>query len=207
MHGHPDVLRKNLNLDHILTSTRTLLTCCATHFTWWREKLQCKGKQRYLLPWKVSSYCCLPLHCSTDSALLYCTYALSRSGYAFEWENDDACMQGVLHCEVCFFLYIRGFHPLEYSTTVDSLIDVCTSTGPRWLICIDWRYQVRISVEPDICHRGRAYIQCSKLFKDLECAVMPIWYCALHCKEPLKSLAIRVGHSPGFGSPAVARLP
>ena len=32
-------------------------------------------------------------------------------------------------------------------------------------------------------------------------------YGTVHCKEPLKSFEIRVGHSPGFGLPSVAILP
>ena len=47
------------------------------------------------------------------------------------------------------------------------------------------------------------HIQCSKLFKGMECTVL-LWY---QVKEPLKSFGIRVGHSPGFGLLSVAILP
>ena len=38
-------------------------------------------------------------------------------------------------------------------------------------------------------------------------APLTIWYCAVHYKEPLKSVEIRVGHSPGVGLRSVAILP
>ena len=68
-----------------------------------------------------------------------------------------------------------------------------------------WRNQVRIPVEPDICHRGCAYIQCSKLFKRL--GVYSAAYGTVHYKEPLKSFETRVGLSPSFGLLPVTVLP
>ena len=69
---------------------------------------------------------------------------------------------------------------------------------------ITWRYHVRISVRSDICRRGCAY-------SVLQTVQMPGVYSAaygtVHYKEPLKSFEIRVGHSPGFGLPSVAKLP
>ena len=63
-----------------------------------------------------------------------------------------------------------------------------------WLVT--WRYQVRIPIGPDICHRGCAYTV-------LQTIQRPAVYSAavgnVHYKEPLKSFEIRVGHSPGFG--------
>ena len=79
------------------------------------------------------------------------------------------------------------------------------SGRPRWLIRIDWgwRYQVRIPVGPDICHRGCAYtvLQTVQMYEMYSAA-----YGTVHYKEPLKSFEIRVGHSPGFGLPSVAIL-
>ena len=69
-----------------------------------------------------------------------------------------------------------------------------------------WRYQVRIPVEPDICHRGCVYTV-------LQNVQRPGVYSAaysrptVHYKKPLKSFEIRVGHSPGFGLLSVAILP
>ena len=54
------------------------------------------------------------------------------------------------------------------------------------------------------------HIQCSKLFKGMECrpysAIHGIGP-TVHYKEPLKSFEIRVGHSPDFGLHSVAILP
>ena len=47
-------------------------------------------------------------------------------------------------------------------------------------------------------------IYCFKLLKGMECSAV---YSTVHYKEPLKLFEIRVGHSPGFGFPAVAILP
>ena len=69
---------------------------------------------------------------------------------------------------------------------------------------VTWRYQVRIPIGPDICHRGCAYTV-------LQTVQMPVVYCegngTMHYREPLKSLGIRLRHSPGFGLPSVAILP
>ena len=67
------------------------------------------------------------------------------------------------------------------------------------------RYQVRVTVGADICHRGCAYtvLQTVKRNKVYSAAYGTV-RC---CKEPLKSFEIRVGHSPGFGLPIIAILP
>ena len=52
------------------------------------------------------------------------------------------------------------------------------------------------STAPDAAH----HLMCSKAWS-VQCCV------TVHCKEPLKSFEIRVGHSPGFGLPSVAILP
>ena len=68
---------------------------------------------------------------------------------------------------------------------------------------VTWRYQVRIPIGPDICHRGCAYTV-------LQTVQMPgvysAAYCIVCCKEPLMSIEIRVGHIPGFVLPSVAIL-
>ena len=51
---------------------------------------------------------------------------------------------------------------------------------------------------------GFVHIQCSKLFKGLECTVLSMVLCTI--KNPW-SHSIRVGHSPGFGLSSVAMLP
>ena len=63
------------------------------------------------------------------------------------------------------------------------------------------RYQARIPVEPDICHRGCAYtvLQTVQIHGVYSAAYGTVCY-----EEPLKSFKIRVGHSPGFGLPSVA---
>ena len=64
--------------------------------------------------------------------------------------------------------------------------------------------QVRIPVGQDICHRGCAYT----VLKTVERPeVYSAAYSNVHYKEPLKSLKIRVEHSPSFGLPSVAILP
>ena len=50
------------------------------------------------------------------------------------------------------------------------------------------------------------HIQCSKLFKGMECTVLSM-VGTVYYKEPLKSFKTRVGHSPGFGLPSVSILP
>ena len=67
-----------------------------------------------------------------------------------------------------------------------------------------WRYQVRIPVGSDICHRGCAYTVLQTVQSP---GVYSAAYCTVHYKEPLKSFKIRVGHSPCFGLPSVAILP
>ena len=66
---------------------------------------------------------------------------------------------------------------------------------------VTWGYQVRIPVGADICHCGCAY---TVLQRNEEYSAA---YETVHYKEPLESLKIRVGHSPGFGLPSVAILP
>ena len=81
-----------------------------------------------------------------------------------------------------------------------------------WLIRIDrggaknvaWRYQVRIPVGPDICHRGCAY---AVLRTAQRYGVYSVVYDTVHYKKnPLKSFEIRVGHSRGFGLHSIAIL-
>ena len=69
---------------------------------------------------------------------------------------------------------------------------------------VTWRYQVRISVGPDISHRGCAYTVLQAVQKP---GVYSAAYGTVHYKEPLKTFKIRVGHSPGFGLPSAAILP
>ena len=69
---------------------------------------------------------------------------------------------------------------------------------------VTWRYQVRIPVGPDICHRGCAYTVLQTVQRN---EIYSAAYGTVHYKEPLKSFEIRVGHSPGFGLPSVAILP
>ena len=68
---------------------------------------------------------------------------------------------------------------------------------------VTWGYQVRISIGTDICHRGCAYtvLQTVQRYEVYSAA-----YGTVHYKEPLKSLEIRVGHSPGFRLPSVSIL-
>ena len=61
------------------------------------------------------------------------------------------------------------------------------------------RSWARIPAGSDVCH-----IQCSKLFKCLECAVLSMVLCTI--KNPW-SHWIGVGYSPDFGLPSVAILP
>ena len=63
------------------------------------------------------------------------------------------------------------------------------------------RYQVRIQVGPDICHRGCAYTVLQTVQR------RGVYSGTVHYKEPLRSLGIRVGHNPGVGLPSVAILP
>ena len=65
---------------------------------------------------------------------------------------------------------------------------------------VTWRYQARIPVEPDICHRGCAYIVLQAVQRP---GVYSAAYGTVHYQEPLKSFEIRVGHSLGFGLPSV----
>ena len=68
----------------------------------------------------------------------------------------------------------------------------------------NWGYQVRIPVRTDICHLGCAY---AVFITVPSHGVYSAAYGTVHCKEPLKSFEIRVGHSPSFGLPSVAILP
>ena len=69
---------------------------------------------------------------------------------------------------------------------------------------VTWRYQVRIPVGTDICHRGCAYTVLQTVQRP---GVYSAAYDTVYYKEPLKSFEIRVGHSPGFELPSVAILP
>ena len=69
---------------------------------------------------------------------------------------------------------------------------------------VTWRYQVRIPVGPDICHRGCAYTVLQSVQRH---GMYSAAYGTVHYEEPLRSFEIRVGHSPGFGLPSVAILP
>ena len=66
---------------------------------------------------------------------------------------------------------------------------------------VTWRYQVRISVGPDICHRGCAYTVLQTVQRH---GVYSAVYGTAHYKEPFKSSK---AYSPGFGLPSVAILP
>ena len=69
---------------------------------------------------------------------------------------------------------------------------------------VTWRYEVRIPVGPDICHRSCTY----KVLKTVQRPGMySAGYGTVHYKEPLKSFQIRVGNSLGFGIHSVAILP
>ena len=65
---------------------------------------------------------------------------------------------------------------------------------------VTWRRKVG----PDICHRGCAYTVLQTVQRH---GVRSAADGTVHCKEPLKSFEIKVGHSPGFGLPSVAILP
>ena len=69
---------------------------------------------------------------------------------------------------------------------------------------VAWRYQIRISVGPDICHRGCIYTVLQTVQRP---GVYSAVYGTVHYKEPLESFEIKVGHSLGFGLPSVAILP
>ena len=69
---------------------------------------------------------------------------------------------------------------------------------------VTWRYQVRIPIAPDICHRGCAYAVLQTVQRP---GVYSAAYRTVHYKEPLKSFELRVWHSPGFGLPSVSILP
>ena len=68
---------------------------------------------------------------------------------------------------------------------------------------ITWRYQIRILVGPDICHRGCAYTVLQTVQRP---AVYSADYGTVHYKELLKSFEIRVGHSANFGLSSVTIL-
>ena len=82
-------------------------------------------------------------------------------------------------------------HPSDARAPLTSQRSAYTETNarPGWLI----------RIEPDICHRGLSYTVHG---------VYSTVYSIVHCKEPLKSFEIRVGHtcSPGLGFPSVAIL-
>ena len=69
---------------------------------------------------------------------------------------------------------------------------------------VTWRYQLRIAVGPDICHRGCAYTVVLTVQSN---GVYSVVYGNVHYKEPLKSFEIRVGHIPSFRLPSVVILP
>ena len=60
------------------------------------------------------------------------------------------------------------------------------------------RYQVRIPVVTDICHRGCAYTVLQTVQMNV---VHSAVYGTVHYKKPLKALEIRVGYCPVFGLP------
>ena len=72
------------------------------------------------------------------------------------------------------------------------------------LVLVTWRYQALIPVEPDICHRGCSYTVLQTVPRR---GVYSAAYGTVHYKEPLKSIEIKVGHSPDFGLLVVAILP
>ena len=69
---------------------------------------------------------------------------------------------------------------------------------------VTWGYQVRIPLGSVVCHRGCAYTVFQTVQRD---GVYSAAYGTVHCKEPLKSFEIRVGHITEFGLPSVAILP
>ena len=69
---------------------------------------------------------------------------------------------------------------------------------------LTWREQVRIPVGPDVRHRACAYTVLQTVQMS---GVYSAAYGTVHCREPLMSFEIRVGHSHGFGLPSVAILP
>ena len=66
---------------------------------------------------------------------------------------------------------------------------------------VTWRYQVRIPVGPDICHRGCAYTVLQTVQRH---GVYSAAYGTVHYIELLKSFEIREGHRSGFRLPSVA---
>ena len=79
---------------------------------------------------------------------------------------------------------------------------ICEDSGPVPMAhsyrqgLVTWMYQARILVGPDICHRGYAYTVLRTVQMH---GVYSATYGTVHCKEPLKSFEIRVGHSPASG--------
>ena len=61
---------------------------------------------------------------------------------------------------------------------------------------VAWRYQIRISVGPDICHRGCIYTVLQTVQRP---GVYSAVYGTVHYKEPSESFEIKVGHSLGSG--------
>ena len=69
---------------------------------------------------------------------------------------------------------------------------------------VTWRYQVRVPVGPDICHRGCAYTVLQTIQKPGGYSAA---YGSANYKQQLKSFEIRVRHNLGFGLLSVAILP
>ena len=69
---------------------------------------------------------------------------------------------------------------------------------------VTWRYQVRITVGADICHRGCAYTVLQTVQRN---GVYSAAYGTVNYKKPLKSFEIRVVNNLGFGLPSVAIFP
>ena len=69
---------------------------------------------------------------------------------------------------------------------------------------VTWRYQGRIPLGPDICHRGCAYTVLQTVHRH---GVHSAAYGTVHSIVPLKLFKVRVGHSPDFGLLSVAILP
>ena len=133
--------------------------------------------------------------------------------------QSDACRRYIRTSKIC--------PPVNHHCTFYiffNFLELCWNDLFLWVVCdlqyeiyrpapmahsyrlglVIWRYQVRIPVGPDICHRGCAYTVLQTVQRP---GVYSAAYGTVHYKEPLKSFEIRVGHSPGFGLPSVAILP
>ena len=68
---------------------------------------------------------------------------------------------------------------------------------------VTWRYQVRIPVGSDICHRDCGYTVLQTVQRP---GVFSAAHGTVHYEKSVKSFEIRVGHIPGFGLLFVAKF-